>query len=221
MKILKISIILLIPILLVLGSVRLLVTDQYLAWEYSKASFPKDPFGFDLPQRLTYASANFRYVRENQPADALAEQRLGELPLYNERELKHMNDVQDVYQAAWRTWQIAFGLFALAVLRLIWRRETRPELGIALAAGGLLTAGLIAITGFLAIAAWQVWFVAFHQVFFAPGTWTFSPSDTLIRLFPEKFWFDAALTISGASLVGGLFFALIGKNSLVSVNLTR
>jgi hypothetical protein len=32
----------------------------------------------------------------------------------------------------------------------------------------------------------------------------------LIRLFPEKFWFDAALTISGLSLAGGLLFALIG-----------
>jgi hypothetical protein len=38
----------------------------------------------------------------------------------------------------------------------------------------------------------------------------FNYSDTLIRLFPEKFWFDAALTISGLSLLGGLLLALTG-----------
>jgi integral membrane protein (TIGR01906 family) len=211
MKILQISIILLIPILLVLGSVRLLVTDQYLAWEYSKASFPIDPFGFDTPQRLTYASANFRYVRENQTANVLAEQKRGDQSLYIVRELEHMQDVQNVYWAAWRTWQISLGLFSLAALGLIWRKETRLEFGKALAAGGLLTAGIIAVTALLAVAAWQMWFLAFHQVFFAPGTWTFSTTDTLIRLFPEKFWFDAALTISGVSLTGGLVLALIGK----------
>jgi integral membrane protein (TIGR01906 family) len=70
--------------------------------------------------------------------------------------------------------------------------------------------GLISAVGALAIAAWRVWFVAFHQVFFAPGTWTFNTSDTLIRLFPEKFWFDAVLTISGLSLAGGLLLALVG-----------
>jgi len=38
----------------------------------------------------------------------------------------------------------------------------------------------------------------------------FSYSDTLIRLFPVEFWFDATLTISVLSLAGGLLLALIG-----------
>ena len=35
----------------------------------------------------------------------------------------------------------------------------------------------------------------FHRIFFEGNSWQFSTSDTLIRLFPEQFWFDAALTI--------------------------
>ena len=76
---------------------------------------------------------------------------------------------------------------------------------------GLLTAGLVAAVGLLAVVAWRVWFVAFHQVFFLPGTWVFNSTDTLIRLFPEKFWFDTALTLAGLSLAGGLLMALIGS----------
>ena len=209
-RFLQILITLLVPVLLVLGSVRLLITDQYLAFEYGKASFPADPFGFDRSQRLAYASVNFRYVRENQPIDALARLRLGDQLIYNARELKHMQDVQKAYQMAMRIWHFALGISLLAGLALAWQVETRPALLTALQVGGLLTAGMIAVIGFLAIVAWRVWFVAFHQVFFLPGTWSFNTSDTLIRLFPEKFWFDGALTISGLGLAGGLLLALAG-----------
>ncbi len=201
---------LLLPVLLVLGSVRLLNTNGYLAFEYGKPGFPADPFGFDRSQRLAYAGVNFRYVRENQPIDALAGLRLGDQPIYNACELKHMQDVQKTYQMTTRIWHFALGLFLLAGLALAWQEETRHALIAALQAGGLLTAGIIAVVGLLAVVGWQIWFVAFHQVFFAPGTWSFNTSDTLIRLFPEKFWFDAALTISGLSLTGGLLLVLAG-----------
>ena len=203
-------IIVLLPVLLVIGSVRLLNTDEYISFEYGKASFPADPFGYDRSQRLAYAGVNFRYVRENQPIDALAGLHLGNQPIYNARELKHMQDVQKTYQMTTRIWHFALGITLLAGLALAREVETRPALLAALQAGGLLAVGLIAVTDVLALIAWRFWFVAFHQVFFAPGTWSFNNSDTLIRLFPEKFWFDAALTISGISLAGGLSLALIG-----------
>ena len=200
----------LLPVLLVIGSVQLLNTDEYLAFEYGKASFPADPFGFESTQRLDYASVNFSYVRENQPIDALARLRLGDQPIYNARELKHMEDVQKTYQMTTRIWHFALGITLLAGLALAWEVETRPALLAALRAGGLLTVAVIVVVGILTVAAWQFWFVTFHQFFFDPGTWSFNTSDTLIRLFPEKFWFDAALTISGLSLAGGLLLALTG-----------
>ncbi len=210
LRLLKLLISFLLPLVLVVASVRLLVTDEYLAFAYGKTDFPPDPFGFDQAQRLTYASANFEYVREGQPIEALASQRLDNAPLYNERELKHMQDVQNVYQSVWRLWQIALALIFVAGVVLAWRVETRGDLAVAIQWGGLLTTALVAVVGLLAVAAWQLWFVAFHQIFFAAGTWMFNYSDTLIRLFPEKFWFDAALTISGLSLIGGLMLALPG-----------
>jgi uncharacterized membrane protein len=46
-------------------------------------------------------------------------------------------------------------------------------------------------------------------VFFTGDTWLFNYTDTLIRLYPEQFWFDAAtvigvMTIVEAILLGAL-----------------
>jgi integral membrane protein (TIGR01906 family) len=208
MKVTNILTIILIPIVLVLGSVQLLVTEMYLGFEYNKAGFPPDPYGFGRSQRIAYASDNFRYVRENQPLDVLANQRLGDKPLYNSRELKHMQDVQSVYLVAYRVWQVSLALLVLIGLTKIRRLEIDIEFAKSLGHGGLITVGIITLVGILAILAWQTWFVVFHQVFFEPGTWSFETSDTLIRLFPERFWFDAALAITGISLTGGLILVL-------------
>ena len=58
-----------------------------------------------------------------------------------------------------------------------------------------------------------VFFVAFHNVFFDPGTWMFEFSDTLIRLFPERFWRDIFIYVGvlagGAGLLIGF---LLNKN---------
>ena len=42
-----------------------------------------------------------------------------------------------------------------------------------------------------------------YSFFFQPGTWMFNYSDTLIRLFPERFWQDIFIYV-------GLFSGLVG-----------
>ncbi|RPJ24437.1 MAG: DUF1461 domain-containing protein [Chloroflexi bacterium] len=91
------------------------------------------------------------------------------------------------------------------------KKEERYALASAVRAGGLLTSGIIISIALLAVFAWQFWFNTFHLFFFKPGSWLFSYSDTLIRLFPVQFWFDATLTISVLSLIGGLLMAHAGS----------
>jgi integral membrane protein (TIGR01906 family) len=55
-----------------------------------------------------------------------------------------------------------------------------------------------------AILSWDVFFTGFHTLFFQSDTWYFAYSDTLIRLFPEQFWFDAALLIGGLAIIEAL-----------------
>jgi integral membrane protein (TIGR01906 family) len=219
-KSLKLLIMLLIPILIIGGVLRVLATDAYLAFEYNKAGFPSDPFGFTDRQRFILASTDLHYVRAHLPGDELSKQSLNGVTVYNPREVSHMADVQAVFQSILRVWWVAFIMFLLSGFGL-WRNRNRVAFASAIQTGGLLTSGIILTIGLLAVFAWQYWFNSFHLLFFKPGSWLFSYSDTLIRLFPMKFWFDATLTISLLSLVGGLVLVLIGRQWRIVIEKPR
>ena len=59
------------------------------------------------------------------------------------------------------------------------------------------------LTVVFSLLAFRAFFTAFHRVFFEGDTWLFHYSDTLIRLFPERFWQDAFLWLGGLSLLAG------------------
>lgn len=216
-QILKTLFILLIPILILTTALRLLATDQYLAFEYGKATFPRDPFGFTYRQRFILASTNIHYVRAHLPNDELSKQTLDGIPVYNTREVSHMADVRTVFKGVLFTGKIIFLVLLLIALGL-WQEGEQRVLGSAIQWGGLLTSAFILIMGLLAIFSWQSWFNTFHLFFFEPGSWLFSYSDTLIRLFPVEFWIDATLTISALGLIGGLITALVGWKWQMALN---
>lgn len=120
-----------------------------------------------------------------------------------------MADVRTVFLFVMRTWQGSIILFILSGLTL-WQKGRRKELVSAIRSGGILTTALIGFIALLALFAWQSWFENFHLLFFKPGSWLFSYSDTLIRLFPLQFWMDATFIISTISFIGGLLFAILG-----------
>ena len=209
-KILKSFFTLLTPILLITATVRLLTTDQYLAFEYSKPGFPKDELGFADRQRFILASTNIHYVLAHLPNDELSKQSLNGIPVYSPREVSHMADVREVFRWILLVGHVAFLLLVLIAL-FLWRKGERQALGSGIQTGGLLTSAIIFFIGLSAIFAWQAWFNTFHLLFFKSGSWLFSYSDTLIRLFPVEFWFDATMTISILSLLGGITMALVGR----------
>jgi integral membrane protein (TIGR01906 family) len=208
--ILKMLIVLVLPFFIILGSVRLLTTEQYLAFEYGKSSFPPDTFGYTQQQRLELASVNMRYVRDNLPSGTLSNETLNGGRVYSQREVTHMADVQAAFQSVWRTWWTAFILLLLPGF-ILWRKGGRMAFASALQWGGLLTSGIILAIAMVALFAWQVWFDNFHLLFFEPNSWLFAYSDSLIRLFPLQFWIDATFTVSTFSLAGGLLLAFIGS----------
>jgi uncharacterized membrane protein len=53
----------------------------------------------------------------------------------------------------------------------------------------------------------DVFFTWFHGLFFEGDSWLFLFSDTLIRLFPIRFWEDAFLLAAVIALGGGLALA--------------
>jgi integral membrane protein (TIGR01906 family) len=87
-----------------------------------------------------------------------------------------------------------------------------------LARGGWLMVALALALGAIALVGmainpnvfWQ-FFTLFHELFFTGDSWLFQYSDTLIRLFPIRFWEDAFLLAAGIALGGGLGLAFALK----------
>jgi integral membrane protein (TIGR01906 family) len=198
----------LVPVALTLTAIRALMTPAFLQFEYNTPGFPADPYGFTTQDRLYWSRFAVDYLLNDAGISYLGDLRFenGD-PVYNERELRHMVDVKNAIRITIAVWAIS--LILLVGLGLwAWAGGWLDSYRAGLVRGGWLTVILLAVILALVVVAFGVFFVAFHNVFFQPGTWTFLWSDTLIRLFPERFWRDIFLYVGGFAILGGLILAL-------------
>lgn len=195
---------LLLPVAIVLTAVRLLLAPWFLTFEYNTPNFPADPYGFTQAERLHWSNLSLQYLINDAGIEFVADLRFPDgTPVYNERELSHFLDVKAILGVTLTVWRLS--LVALVVLALwAWRAGWMDSYLLGLSRGGWLTVLFIGGIVLFVILSFRILFVAFHNVFFPPGTWTFAFSDTFIRLFPERFWRDIFLYIGGFSLVVGL-----------------
>ncbi len=196
------------PVILVLIAVRLVMTPLFLQFEYNRADFPPDPYGFTTEDRLAYAPYALDYLLNGADVSYLGDLTFSNgAPLYQASELRHMSDVKVVTRAAFDL-AVAAGIVVLVIAGWLYRVRRRALIN-ALFAGALLTLAIIAAIIVGALLSWETFFITFHQLFFQSGTWYFPTSDTLIRLFPEQFWFDAALTIGSITVVTALLVFIL------------
>jgi integral membrane protein (TIGR01906 family) len=198
------------PVFLVLTGVRLVSTQAFLKIEYNRPGFPEDRYGFTKQDRLKYAPYAVQYLFNDAGISYLGDLTFENgLPLYGPRELRHMQDVKTVMQAALKLY-IGVGIaLAVAILVLAWKRDTHWALRRGLSEGGILTIFLVVALVVMIFASWNSFFDNFHRIFFKGDSWEFSNSDTLIRLFPQQFWFDAAMSIGFFTVLGALV-AVVG-----------
>lgn len=208
-----------VPVLLTVFSIRLVMSYQFLNFEYQRPDFPYDFYGFTVEDRIQYSPHGIDYLLNGEDINFLADLRLplekcwrppanaSDCPMFEEEALKHMVDVKVVTETTFRMTAlltlITCGIFVLGYRLPVFRTAIRRGLTY----GSILTLSLIAIIVVLAFTAWDFIFDTFHEIFFEAGTWRFAFSDTLIRLYPERFWFDAALTIG--------IFTVIGASSIL------
>jgi integral membrane protein (TIGR01906 family) len=209
-------IVLAMPVFLVLTSARLLVSDWYPRYEYSKAGFPLDPYGFTQQQRLQLLTGVYHYLNSPQPVDQaiqmLKDMRMpyGNGPLFNPDEISHMIDVKRVMDSAWRAQVVSAAILILGFLFLLLRPATRVMAWNALFGGGFLTACLLLALGLFVMLGFNTFFTQFHEIFFPQGNWTFDYSDSLIRLLPERFFYDTFAMGAVTTLVSAVVLAVIG-----------
>jgi integral membrane protein (TIGR01906 family) len=184
------------------------LTHAFPEIEYRLPGFPADEYGFTLKERLHWSRISIDYLLNSADISFLGDLTFpdGTL-LLNGRELSHMQDVKHVVQPVF--W-VGYGVWFFTLGLGLWARFGGwwPDYVRGIWRGGWLMIGLVAIIGiFAGISFWQ-FFTVFHELFFTGDSWQFLYSDTLIRLFPMRFWQDAFLFVGVLDVLGGLALGL-------------
>lgn len=213
-KLISITTSLLTPLVLLGFALRLLLSPVFLQVEYHMPGFPADEYGLTTEERLRWSPYAVNYLINNEDIGYLAGLQFDDgTLLYNERELSHMQDVKGVTKGALTVFYVA--LTALTLIALWSRRQIQWRAFLqGLRRGGwwmIYFAGalaLVVLVGmFLIPDLFWAFFAGFHALFFEGESWVFLYSDTLIRLFPIRFWQDAFLFAALIAITGGVWLA--------------
>jgi len=201
-RLVQILVVLALPLCLLAADVRLVTGHWFVRWEYGKADFPPDPYGLSTAERTRLAGVCVDYLVTDADIALLADLRLSSgQAAFNARELRHMADVQAVFGGVMTAGVIAGLVLAGGLVALAVPARARRHAPAALLSGSLFTLALLVALGALMLVNWWRFFDAFHSLFFEGNSWLFDYSDTLIRLFPMRFWTDAAAVIVGLLIV--------------------
>jgi integral membrane protein (TIGR01906 family) len=199
------------PVMLLTGSVS---AAANCPWVYQHG-FEK--FGISqvtglVPAELDKAARGLRsYFNSSQEYIDITVEKDGQpFQLFNEREILHLKDVKGLFRLIYK---ILLGTLIYILLFLgaclFWWRDKR-RLGSGLFFGGGLTLAIMVVLGLVIIFDFDQFFLQFHLLSFANDFWELDPTrDYLIMMFPQDFWFDAALycalgAVAGALILGGL-----------------
>ena len=124
--------------------------------------------------------------------------------------LSHLDDVYDVIQQA-KPWLFAAAIIAYVGCIAVAFRGGKRALGRVLSGAG---AGVF--VAFALLAAWVAvdfngFFAAFHSLFFAADTWTFSWDSLLICMYPPEFWMGMGAIWLAVTVAGCAVCLIIGK----------
>ena len=103
-----------------------------------------------------------------------------------------MEDVRTIFGAALRAQLVV--LVALARARARARADAaceRPSRE-GSSAGALATLAIAVLAVPFILLGFDRFFTRFHELFFEGDSWRFSTTDTLIRIYPERFWEDVS-----------------------------
>jgi len=135
--------------------------------------------------------------------------------LFNAREVGHLVDVKGIFRLIYKILLGSF-IYALVFLGLnlfLWK--DRKQLAAGLMWGSGLGIMLMILLGVLAITDFNWLFWQFHVFSFDNTMWLLDPAtDYLIMLFPEGFWFDAAMFCSAFKVLLALLLGFAGWRML-------
>ena len=193
------------PVWIIGLSARAVFNDWFIELEYSKKDFPKDKYGLNDEYRKKLAKVGLRAVLSK---EGLKEFEKAKLPngrkAFRKKEVKHMADVNKLLSFIF---PVSYTLFFFWIIGVFSLEEYRKKL---LIGSGLFTIFLILITGIFTFTNYNKAFEIFHNYVFDTTSWKFKSYDTLLRVYPMKFWFDGTVAVTVISFILSLTLIITG-----------
>lgn len=202
---------------LMMTGIRLLMTHAFVNVEYNMPYFPEDSYGMTKAQRINWGSISVDYLLNDAGIEFLGDLTFDDgTPLFIESELSHMLDVKILTQQALKLWYVDLAVL-LVVWLAAWRMNWLSEFKQMVSRSGLYTIVVLGTLVLFILLSFNALFTGFHRIFFEGNTWIFRYSDSLIRLFPLRFWQDAFIMAGAITLLGGLGLWLGLRNKKTAV----
>lgn len=204
-----------VPLISLFLGVMVVSTRFWMGVEYGQVSFPDDSYGFTNRDRVDLAEQSRQFVLGKTPPPY----RLmlnGDMVVLSNREVKHMTDVRLVM-----AWFRITGLFLVLGFFCGWsvlyqNKRLRKRVLPLVSLGGVMSLSLLTVAVMIVTTSWDAFFQAFHAVLFTKDSWLFLEDAVIIRLFPERFWVDAAVSVLAVSSFLSLLVSVIpGANKLL------
>ena len=217
----SLAFVLLLPLLIIGTSLRGLVTDRDFMLRGFEDNQVASTTGLDDAQLRRIADAFVAYFEGPPGQIQLQVTAFGQpRPLFNDREVAHMEDVQALIQFFLRMQVIAAAVVAIRLaVAVIFDRSAAPLGRDMLWTTGLMVA-LVVLVGVLSLLDFDALWTRFHQIAFRNDLWQLDPSrDYLIMLFPEPFWFAATIRMATSVALQAALVALLGAACVPSPRL--
>jgi integral membrane protein (TIGR01906 family) len=202
------------PLFLLATALRLEVNAQALYEDGFERFNISGVTGISPPELKAVARQLIDYFNGRADTPQVEVTKLGhKMPLYNQKELIHLEDVRGLISMLYGLQWVALGLLAVAAALLIYA-DRRTGAGGALGAlfwGGVTTLSLAGVFALWAIFGFNSFFILFHQLSFTNELWLLDPArDYLIMLFPGEFFYRAAV-LAFCGVVGvAVVFVVLG-----------
>ncbi|MCF6464076.1 TIGR01906 family membrane protein [Clostridium sp. Cult1] len=116
-------------------------------------------------------------------------------PYFNQKEIRHMEDVQLLFKYGFFLKKITFILSILAIGILQFKGKWK-SLGISMFYGPFIWHGLFLLLLIFSMIDFNKYFTYFHVIFFDNDLWLLNPkTDLLIQMLPEEFFISIFIRI--------------------------
>ncbi len=187
---------LMLPALIFLFSFKAYVFDA----DFYRSEFAKHGVYDAMPDADAALSNLLDYFRTGAELDKV---------FYTEREMLHLKDVRALIWAGIYALDIIFILSLILIIVMLAMKDFHA-LGTMMIASGAMAFVIAMLVATLSMFSFPSMFLMFHEAAFSNSLWLLPSGTSLIKMFPQQFFYGMARAMLINSMYLSMFFAAIG-----------